>query len=260
MNILLHTIALEPARWTPQRVSRNLVDLIPEIARTTFRELEIYEPHLAAGDEGAIQKLLAQYQLSPVVLSSYLQVAPEKTDDGKFDAEKNALVERVRRFGFRKVRLFPGIGVSPKESVAVGIVARRVAQIAGALPGVEILLETHGGSIADEPDALVALVGETGRANVGLLYQPTIFKAEPALKQLAAQKHLIRHVHLQNRFADESFSPLRDGVVPWEKILRQLNVDATLEFVPCGICPVEKFDLLKSLAEAVAEADYIRSL
>lgn len=260
MNILFHTIALEPARWTPQRVSQNLADLIPKIARAGFQQIEIYEPHLALGDEDDIRKLLAQYQLSPVVLSSYLQVAPEKTDGEKFVSEKYDLIARVRRFGFRKVRLFPGMGVSPKDAGAVEIVARRVAQIAGKLPDVEILLETHDGSIADEPEAVAALVGKTGCANVGLLYQPAIFQPEPALKQLAAQKHFIRHVHLQNRFADGSFSPLREGVVPWDKILPQLNVDVSIEFVASGICTVEEFDLAKSIAEAVLEADYVRSL
>lgn len=260
MNILLHTIALEPARWTPQRVSQNPADLIPKIARAGFQQLEIYEPHLSFGDEEAIRELLARHQLSPVVLSSYLEVAPEKTNDEKFASEKCGLVARVRRFGFRKVRLFPGPGVSPKDAASVEIVAQRIAQIAGELPEVEILLETHDHSIADDPEAVAALAGNTGCANVHLLFQPVIFQAEPALKQLAVQKHLIRHVHLQNRFADGSFSTLRDGVVPWDKILPQLNVDVTIEFVPVGICAVEQFDPDKSLAEAVREADYVRSL
>ena len=261
MDILLHTIALEPARWSPQRVSQKLSGLIPKIAAAGFGSLEIFEPHLAMDAmEESLPELLDANALAPVVLSSYLQVAPQLSDDAAFASAKKDLAARVRRFGFRKVRIFPGGGVSPQDKAATGIVADRVSQIADGLPGVEILLETHDGSIADEPEAMVALIGQIGRANVGLLYQPTLFKAEPSLRQIAVQKHLIRHVHLQNRHPDQTFNTLKDGVVPWDKILPQLNVDVSVEFVPGAICPVEQFDLEKSLAEALSEAAYARSL
>jgi len=229
MDILFHTISMEPARWTSQRVSQKLSDLIPKIAGASFEKLEIYEPHLAAEDEEALLASLFKHGLDPVMLSSYLQISPGKTDGG---------------------------GVSPKDGDAIKVVAERISQIARELAGVQILLETHDGSIADEPAAIVAFVDQLHLPNVSLLYQPTIFKPEPALQQFAVQKHLIRHVHLQNRDADGKFSTLKEGVVPWDKILPQLDVDLTLEFVPSAICPVEKFDLEKSLSEAVAEADY----
>jgi len=256
MDILFHTISMEPARWTSQRVSQKLSDLIPKIAGASFEKLEIYEPHLAAEDEEALLASLFKHGLDPVMLSSYLQISPGKTDNEKFAAEKGELIARVKRFGFHKVRLFPGGGVSPKDGDAIKVVAERISQIARELAGVQILLETHDGSIADEPAAIVAFVDQLHLPNVSLLYQPTIFKPEPALQQFAVQKHLIRHVHLQNRDADGKFSTLKEGVVPWDKILPQLDVDLTLEFVPSAICPVEKFDLEKSLSEAVAEADY----
>jgi len=38
------------------------------------------------------------------------------------------------------------------------------------------------------------------------------------------------------------------------------SVTATLEFVPAGICPVEKFDLDATLRQAKSEAAYVRGL
>jgi len=260
MNILLHTIALEPARWTPQRVSQNLVDLLPKIARTPFKQIEIYEPHLTSGDESAIQSSLAQHQLAPVMLSSYIQVGPNNTNDEKFATEKEALVARVRRFGFQKVRLFPGGGISPEDKPAVEIVERRIAQIARELSDVEVLLETHDHSIADSPIAIVELIERIGLPNLAILWQPLAFDPESALEQFAIQKHLVRHFHLQNRYAEGPFATLKSGMVAWGKILEQLNVDATIEFVPSGICPMEQFDVATTLAEIVSEADYVRSL
>ena len=106
------------------------------------------------------------------------------------------------------------------------------------------------------------LVEELALPNVGLLYQPTFFTAESAREQLALQKHLIRHVHLQNRNTDLSFATLRDGVIPWKSLLAELTpgVDATLEFVPTGICTVAQFDLDETIAQACSEAEYFRQL
>jgi len=261
MNILLHTIALEPARWISQRVSQKLSDLIPKIAHTRFRDLEIFEPHLAAEDEALIASLLKSNGLAPVILSSYLQVAPKLTTGEKFLAENSELVARVRRFQFRKVRLFPGGGISPGDKAATDVVAHRLSQVAAELPEVQILIETHDGSIADEPEEMVALVQQINLPNVSLLWQPTVFQTEPALRQLAVQKHYVRHVHLQNRNPDGSYTTLKNGVVPWDKILPQFqDTEATIEFVPSAICSVDEFDLETSLAEAVTEAGYAESI
>ena len=46
------------------------------------------------------------------------------------------------------------------------------------------------------------------------------------------------------------------------QMLRELGnkTDATIEFVPAGICPIEQFDLARTLRQACEEADYVRSL
>lgn len=259
MNILLHTIAIEPARWLPQRVSRSLLNLIPILAKTPFQQLEIFEPHLTlATDETSVRDCLREHELSPVVLSSYLNLSPTSTDAAAFSRESEGLVERARGFGFRKIRIFPGPGVSPCDTGAVAIVAQRIRELASRLPEIELLLETHDGSIADDPQAIVDLLDMVDTPNVGLLWQPTIFKPEPALAQLAIQKPFIRHCHLQNRDPKLDFTTLRNGLVPWHQIISALNVDVSIEFVPTGICPPEQFDLDQTLKEAAREADYVR--
>lgn len=264
MNILLHTIALEPARWTPQRVSRPLAELLPTIAGAGFYKLEIFEPHLSLlPDEPAMVPLFARYHLVPTVLSSYLELSPHLSPDAAFETQADELLARVDRFGFRKVRLFPGKSPSPEETAAtVGRIADRLHYLAARCPQVEFLLETHDNSLADEPVCMVTLVEAAAAPNVGLLWQPTRFEAEAAWSQWEAQKALVRHFHLQNRTADGEFCRLGAGVVPWDKILAAAGfaIDATLEFVPSGICPQERFDLTTSVQEAVDEFDAIVKL
>ena len=267
MEFLLHTIALVPARWTPQRVANPLVELLPAIARAGFRRVEVFEPHLAlAADEEALPRLFASLRLESVILSSYFNVNPAVTSDAAFEAGLQEVEARVRRFEFRKVRLFPGAGVKPSDEAAVGVVTERIATVAQRLPEVEFLLESHDGSIADSPERLVQLVRELAVPNVGILFQPTVFEAEPALRQLEIEKSLIRHLHLQNRAVGDAgkFVRLSEGAVPWQKIVQGLadnpHIAATLEFIPSAICPVDQFDRSQSLAEAVAESEYFQAL
>lgn len=268
MEILLHTIALEPARWIAQRVANPLVELLPAIARTGFRRLEVFEPHLAlATDEEALPRLFASLRLEPVILSSYFNVNPAVTSDAAFETGLQDLAARVGRFAFRKVRLFPGARVNPSDENAVAAVTKRIAAVAERLHDVEILLESHDGSIADSPERLVQLIQDLAAPNVGILFQPTVFESEPALRQLEIQAPFIRHLHLQNRAVGDSgkFTRLSEGAVPWQKIVQRLaandpRVAATLEFIPSAICSVDQFDMELSLAEAVAEFEYFQRL
>jgi sugar phosphate isomerase/epimerase len=263
MDLLFHTIALEPARWTAQRISQELAALLPEIAAAGFRRLEVYEPHLTgATTSPEIREAFRALELSPEILSSYLNLNPAATSCAEVEAGVERIRERAEYYGFRRVRIFPGPGVKPSDKETVAVLIERLEGLVAGLPGTEILLETHDGSVADDPEAIVRIVREIDAPSIGLLYQPTVFEPEAALRQFALQRPFIRHVHLQNRYADSSFSPLREGVVPWDRIIAQLDksVTGTLEFVPVGICPMEKFDLGETLAQAGSEAEYIRGL
>ncbi len=252
MDILLHTIALEPARWTPQRVSRPLAQLLPAIAERGFKQLEIYEPHLR--DEAEWPEIIATLTslgLKAEILSSYLDL---KTSENFDDLKR-----RLDAFGFTKARIFPS---APATEEGMNTLAVRLRRLSARIPGVEILLETHDGSLADDPPLLVRMMEELSHPRIGLLYQPTFFDAERSLRQFELEKPFIRHLHLQGRRADTSFTRLEDGLVPWSRIITELSpeVNATLEFVPCAVCPPEQFDLAAALSEARSETDYARLL
>lgn len=262
MNLLLHTIAFEPARWTPRRVSRPLPELLPAIAAAGFRELEIYEPHLGVEAESSgIRDAFERLGLVPVILSSYLNLNPAETADAALDEGIAKLAQRIAFYGFRKVRLFPGPGIKPADEGATAIFMERLHRLLPRIPPVEVLLETHDGSLADDPALLVRLMGQVP-SNVGLLYQPTFFTRQSALDQFRIQKPFIRHLHLQNRNPDLSFATLREGVIPWPEILAEIGdkAGATVEFVPEGICPEEAFDLQATMRQAREETDYVGTL
>jgi sugar phosphate isomerase/epimerase len=263
MNILLHTISLEPARWLPARVSQPLIDMLPSIAHAGFRQLEIYEPHLAASkDLEALKASVIANRLAPVILSSYLSLNPAQTTDAGFDVGIENAVGLVERFGFQKIRLFPGLGMRPDDSVGVTIFLERLRRLAARLPETEILLETHDNSLADDPALIVRIVEEAGLPKLGLLFQPLKF-TDPAhaMRQFMLQKKHVRHVHLQNRDAEMAVVRIGAGLIPWREILTQLDagVEASIEFVPAGMRSVETFRRDEAISEAAEDAEIVRS-
>jgi len=259
--ILLHTIALEPARWTPARVSVPLIELLPVIVEAGFAQAEIFEPHLDQVDDApAMRREMKKYGVEPVVLSSYLKPS---LGGAEYTEGVEKVAEYVRSYGFRKVRLFPVPDVPAGDNVGWKTLSDRIRQIAARLPETEILLETHDGSLADQPERIVALVEELNLPNVGLLFQPTVFEPAAARAQFALQKPHIRHVHLQNRKPDRSFDTLENGVVDWREIITALKnrpVDYSIEFAAAGICPVEKFNLAETIREIREAADFVHGI
>ena len=261
--ILFHTIAVEPARWTPQRVARPLIGLLPHIADAGFKHLEIFEPHLTlTSDLDMVRETLAALEMTPVVLSSYLNLNPARMTDAEVPVEIEKVAKLIEMFGFQKMRVFAGPGIDPADADAVRIFIERVEKLAAALPHIAILLETHDGSIADDPAVLVDMMHKITAPNVGLLFQPTFFDAEQALAQIRLEAPFIRHIHLQNRNLEKGFKPLAGGLFSWPALLAELPspVPMTLEFTPAGICSPEKFDLTATLAEAKSEIAYIESI
>jgi sugar phosphate isomerase/epimerase len=253
---LVHTIALEPARWTPARTSQPLPVLIEAIAAAGFSAVEIFEPHLdALKDDDAAVALLQTNRVQPVILSSYLDVAHPNAEQTAQNAAD--VIARMRKFGFQALRIFPGRHVNPNDTHTTARVASRLRSLARALSPATILLETHDGSIADDPARIVRLLSEIAEPNVGLLFQPTVFTPEATTRQLALQRDFILHVHLQNRNAKGEFATLAQGVIPWPEILRSLpdSVGTTIEFTPAGLRP--DFSLPETLAEISAEIRWL---
>ncbi len=261
MNILLHTIALEPARWTPARVSRPLIELLPAIAAAGFYKLEVFEPHLAlAPDEGALVEAFRATHLAPTVLSSYLDMNPATNPEETFAPQARALLARVEQFGFQKVRLFPGRGPELVQTdETADRMASRLRTLATHRLETEFLFETHDGSLADDPARVLRVLERSGCPNVGLIWQPTVFEVGAAREQFAVQRSAIRHFHLQNRTSADRITTLGAGIIPWKELLGAINfgADATIEFLPTGLVPLEQFDLTTTLQEAVQEFDYV---
>ena len=87
MDLLFHTIALEPARWTPQRTSRDLAGILPPIASAGFRRIEVFEPHLTDATTSPKIRDAFRSLISPEILSSYLNLNTPESSPAQVDAK-----------------------------------------------------------------------------------------------------------------------------------------------------------------------------
>lgn len=245
-HVYLHTIALEPSRWTPDKVWRPLPELLPEIAAAGFTELEIFEPHAEKIGFENLKHTLDTFALRSPILSSYIRIGVED--------EEAEIIEKLRRGvidgKFSAVRLFPGKSRVAGDQEAVKRFTTQMAKLANALPQVDFLLETHDGSLGEESDVIVNVLKDLQNPKIGLLWQPLIFTREEARRQFALQQPWIRHYHLQNRNKDNQFVEIFSGLVPWEEFLTAHPVNASVEFVRAGLKPAADFSLADALAEA----------
>jgi sugar phosphate isomerase/epimerase len=130
VKILFHTIAIEPARWTSERVSRPLTELLGPVAQAGFRELEIYEPHLGAkATSSDILEAFRANRQQPVILSSYLNLNPAITTDAEVQEWSEVIAQRVKFYGFGKVRLFAGSGLKADDHAGVAQFIQRVQSV-----------------------------------------------------------------------------------------------------------------------------------
>ena len=232
----------------PKRVSQRLLDLVPKIAEAGFAEVEVFEPHIDLEALEEIRQSFGAHSVRPTVLSSYLDLAALAEE--AIPAAVDELKVKTGALGFRKIRLFPGPKISPADGEGVTIFEERLFRLATELGPVEVLLETHDGSIADDPRRVLDIVSRYKGKNIGLLYQPTVFKEPEAWEQFEMQKAFIRHVHLQDRDANRKIVFPNDGILPWQRILGEFAGDVTIEFLPAGMLPEEEFSLAATLDEA----------
>lgn len=255
MNILLHTIALEPNRWQPARVSTPLATYLDKIASAGFNTLEVFQPHLdLAPDLTEVLDGLAHFQLDAHILSAYVKLGAPADQEAEIDAELERIAEYINDFGFRKIRLFPGTvpdGDTPKATAQR--VELRWKKLLSLCPEVVLLIETHNASLADDFQLIYQLVAKQKDPRIQLLFQPVIFQSAPTIQQFQIQKKLIGHIHLQDRDPEMKLVPFGSSAstVPWKEILTALDfaVDASIEFVPSSITPTDQFSIAKTLEE-----------
>ena len=196
------TIAFQKNKWGRDRtVERPLREIVPIVAAAGYDAIEIWGPHLEAlseADLGRAERLLSESGLRVAMVSPYLDftTSPE-TASQSLDLGRRTLA-LARRMGGRAVRCFTGrVGSAEAAADQWRRAVESLRALADEGPDLYWALETHSRNLMDTIEASERLVGEVGRANVRLIFQPATFGAAylEAARRLAG---LACHVHASN--------------------------------------------------------------
>lgn len=272
MNVLLNTIALEPNRWTKDKVPRyHLVrDLLPRIAEAGFSQVELWQYHLSSltaeeMDETAM--LARRLGLAFPVLGAYPQFHLEGDAAAAEAKALDNLLDRAAALGVRWIKFFfgrvKGSAITPEQLERT--TERAAAWIdRGRGFGLDFCAELHGGTLFDPYDFGRRYLAEHPEFGLKICFQPYDFeKTEPALELIEELGARIVHAHFQGRRGGKAFCRLEQADVDYTRIIPALaeanpKILPSIEFVASGFpADGQELDFAAALADAVADARFI---
>jgi len=273
MQILLNSIALEPNRWTKDKIPHfRLENLLDAISGAGFSALEVWQNHAALLKPDDLKRLAERGEiegLSFPVVGMYPQFHLEG-DERQAELERvDAMVGIVSTLGAEVLKLMPGCVPSAELDAAawqrsVEFAQEMVQRTAQA--GTIIPLETHGNTVADDPDALLRFIDEVGSDRLKVCWQPFDFQSTDKAIELYDRlaPHIV-HLHLQGRGGGE-MELLENSDIDYRRVLGHIfdkGFDGwlSLEFVRgCVVESPEEFDIDLVLENAKADRAFIETV
>ncbi len=220
------TIAFQKNKWgADRRVETPLADIWPLLAEAGYDAIEIWWPHLEMLGRDERAELAASLQhagLEVAMVSPYFDFTTSDASAQASIAQGMTVISAAREVGAAGIRCFTGKTGSAEATAEQWDRAvdglQRLADAAGDLT---FALETHARNLMDTPEATERLIKRIDRSNVGLIFQPSTFFADPqgALARLAPWT---RHVHATNRRGNDR-ALLGEGELDYPALIAALR-------------------------------------
>jgi sugar phosphate isomerase/epimerase len=274
MRTLLNTVALEPNRWTQDRIPAfDLTqDLLPAIRDAGFRHVEVWQYHVSRktpDETKAARDAAARLGLDFPVVGAYPQFHLEGADEQASRAERFAVLDRAAILGARWVKFFfgrvKGGEITPRQ---LELTTARVAEwvACGRAKGLSFCAELHLGTLFDPCAYGRHYLAAHPDLDLRICYQP--YAGQTTADCLSTIRGLGRDI-VHAHFSGENASGrcrLADSALNWRAIaaaLKEANPEflPSIEFVPGGFQPKDRpFDLRLALADARADAEFLEPL
>jgi sugar phosphate isomerase/epimerase len=270
-SLLLNTIALDPNRWTPEKVAfHDLADLLPAVATSGFHALEVWQYHVSRlSDEefDALTERARSLNVTFPIVGLYPALHLEGEERAREWEAMQRLARRAEALGATVIKVFVGqfgseeVGAAYEQSVAF---ARDLARVADE-QGMTLTAETHPDTLCDSVPATLRFLDDVDVSNVRLCYQPFDFEStERTIADYRTLREHIIHVHLQGR-RDDRMVLLERADVNYNAFLQTLAADGfdgylCIEFVEgCVVERPEDFDLAVVLANARRDRAFVEA-
>ncbi len=274
MRTLLNSIALEPNRWTKEKIAAHDLeqDLLPKIGASRFEHVEVWQFHISRKSLDEVKSIRAQGDslgLDFPVVGVYPTFHLEGAEGEAERTNLKGIVDRSVILGAKQIKFF--FGAVKGHDITAEELARTTRNVTdwihyGKEHGISFCAELHNGTLFQPYEYGKAYLKEHPELDLKICFQPYDFeRTDPSLALIEELGSDIVHAHFQGRDA-EGFCLLKDATVDYRKLIPALakaNPDLipSVEFVKRGFPKRgEAFDFEGALADAEADASLIDEL
>jgi len=272
MKVLINSIALEPNRWTKDKVPYfRLEDLLEAIAGAGFGAIEVWQNHVATLGERAVcglaekgRKLGLTFPVIGMYPAFHLTGRERQEELARFKTMFGA----ARTLGAGVIKMFAGriasADITARQwDLSVGFV-RDVLRSAGE----EMLftVETHARTLADSPRSALRFIEAVGSERLKVCWQPYDFTdTEGAIRDFDALSEHVVHLHVQGRAGGE-MALLEESDIDWRRVLSHIFASGfdgllSIEFTRGSVVePPRELSVAEVLANAARDREFIRSV
>ncbi len=269
-HLLLNTLALDPNRWTPEKIAYHRLDaLLAPIAGAGFHGIELWQYHISRERKTDVQRLRATAEalgLRIPVVGMYPQLHLDGAARRAAWDEAQTVVAYAGLLGAAVVKIF--VGSKGARALTDAEYERSLAFLADLIDltrssGLTITGETHPDTLFDSLDACRAVLGAVGADNFKVCFQPyDLTDTGQALAQYDALREHVVHVHYQGRRGD-ALTLLQDADLDYDTLTRTLAAHGFEGYLCIELvkdCIVETpalFDLKRVLHQAQQDRDFV---
>lgn len=271
INILLNSIALEPNRWTEDKIPYYKLDqiLVP-IANAGFNSIELWQYHVSLEGEKKINeyKLLAD---SLAVSFPVIGIYPNLHFRG---AAKTRELDQIKRlldygdiFGAHLFKIFVGsISSAEISNLEYGYSREFINEFLDLAKEHEAVIagETHEATLFDSPASCIKFLADVNSPHFKICFQPfDLADTTRALADYETLSEQVVHVHYQGRRHGE-FELLENSDLDYSLLTRYLidkgySGDICIEFVKdCVVNQPQEFQPDLVLRNAEHDRDLIQ--
>lgn len=273
IQILLNSIALEPNRWTAEKIAWfNLLDLLGPISAAGFDAVEVWQHHVSRLTPAELQQLVSTSRdlgISFPVLGIYPHLHRD-SDDGQQDlGEIIRMLDIAITLGADTVKMFVGSVASEELTRSQrDRTMTALAQVVKAAEGRDLRItgETHANTLFDTLSSCQQALAEINSDTLKVCFQPLdSADDERAASDFKALEEHIVHIHLQGRI-DGEMALLEESDLDYTQFLTMVKQSdfagyLCIEFVKdCVVASPELLDVDLVLRNATRDLAFVTAL
>jgi len=269
-RILLNTIALDPNRWTEEKIPYfKLTDLLPAIAGHGFSDIEIWQYHvdrLSRPEVEALRSVMEARGVSARVLGIYPRIHLTGEERRNELSHVVRLLDTARFLGADMVKLFVGSVASGRldaEGLEQSVSFLKEMSERAESRGIRLTGETHANTLFDTVSSTLGMLEQLHASNFGACFQPYDASLPGATGAFTALRAWIWHLHFQGR-KEGAISLLEEADLDYAEYTRFVARSGfsgylCIEFVKdCVVPSPELLDVEKVLANAEKDREFVR--